>query len=695
MKKSRWSRPVNDDESFKSGISRAGNIMLSKDTISSSVSSLTPSQLNAAILNLLNISPESGRFVCQGDPLTTKGKRIQVLKILSTVSIPLLILLGLTANVFSGMLKAHKSLQSVRDIVYHGAEIGSLIHQLQRERDVSSLYISVIGPSTKKRLINQYPLTDNAIANLSFWSSDGELISDRPEFKNRETFQNYLNRHRYRLDTANSTLVDELLFYTENNEILLKWLSDSVSDIRTGDLWTLLVAYLELLQAKDSFGLERGLGIIYFVRGGFPTYETYLQFLYYQDDANITFESARLFSPLVMEMYRETIRGNDSFFEQINEFRIEARENNLTTKPNEERAEIWYSLMSLYIDHLFDTSVRLRNKILAVLDERLDNDLANIVIIALVFAIVIILCPVILNAVYELTSSIQGYSLNLADRTKALNREKKRTDTLLYQMLPKQVAEQLKNNMEVKAESFSDVTIFFSDIVGFTQISARSSPIQVVQMLNSLYTCFDKRIELYDVYKVETIGDAYMVASGLPTRNGRRHSAEIGTMALDLLDQIALLEIPHLPGTVFQLRIGCHTGPVVAGIVGSKMPRYCLFGESVTIASKMESLGVPGKIHMSWYCYSALDALGGFVMSCREEDVVVDDLVLTKAMEGETATYWLLDRIGRRQMMPRLADDGSDLATTSENDHESKASTPVHQDTNSGVVAGTSGVQHR
>lgn len=99
-------------------------------------------------------------------------------------------------------------------------------------------------------------------------------------------------------------------------------------------------------------------------------------------------------------------------------------------------------------------------------------------------------------------------------RTQALNRNKKQSDALLYQLLPQPVAEQLKRNEFVSAEQFADCTILLSDIVGFTSLSSRSSPYQVVEMLNTLFSCFDFRLSYYDVYKLETIGDGYMVVSG-------------------------------------------------------------------------------------------------------------------------------------------------------------------------------------
>uniref|UniRef100_A0A7M4F7I3 Guanylate cyclase domain-containing protein n=1 Tax=Crocodylus porosus TaxID=8502 RepID=A0A7M4F7I3_CROPO len=112
---------------------------------------------------------------------------------------------------------------------------------------------------------------------------------------------------------------------------------------------------------------------------------------------------------------------------------------------------------------------------------------------------------------------------------------------------------------------------------------------QVVEMLNNLYICFDTRIESYDVYKVETIGDAYMVVSGLPERNDKRHADEIAKMALDLVAAVRQVLIPHMPTGRLQMRVGIHTGPCVAGVVGYKMPRYCLFGDTVNTASRMES----------------------------------------------------------------------------------------------------------
>lgn len=219
------------------------------------------------------------------------------------------------------------------------------------------------------------------------------------------------------------------------------------------------------------------------------------------------------------------------------------------------------------------------------------------------------------------------------ERTRDYLEEKKKCEKLLYQLLPQSVAAQLISGMPVIAETYDQVTIYFSDIVGFTALSAESTPMQVVSFLNDLYTCFDSIVENYDVYKVETIGDAYMVVSGLPVRNGNLHAREIARLALALLDAVSKFTIRHRPNHQLRLRIGLHSGPCVAGVVGLKMPRYCLFGDTVNTASRMESNGEPLKIHISQNTKEILDTFKTFIIKKR-------GFVKMKG-KGEMLTYWL------------------------------------------------------
>ncbi|XP_016974590.1 receptor-type guanylate cyclase Gyc76C isoform X2 [Drosophila rhopaloa] len=242
------------------------------------------------------------------------------------------------------------------------------------------------------------------------------------------------------------------------------------------------------------------------------------------------------------------------------------------------------------------------------------------------------------NIMDQMMEMMEKYANNLEDivteRTRLLCEEKMKTEDLLHRMLPQSVAEKLTMGQGVEPVSYDLVTIYFSDIVGFTAMSAESTPLQVVNFLNDLYTVFDRIIRGYDVYKVETIGDAYMVVSGLPIKNGDRHAGEIASMALELLQAVKQHRIAHRPNETLKLRIGMHTGPVVAGVVGLTMPRYCLFGDTVNTASRMESNGEALKIHISNKCKLALDKLGGGYITEKR------GLVNMKG-KGEVVTWWL------------------------------------------------------
>uniref|UniRef100_A0A8C1MRH0 Guanylate cyclase soluble subunit alpha-1 n=1 Tax=Cyprinus carpio TaxID=7962 RepID=A0A8C1MRH0_CYPCA len=199
----------------------------------------------------------------------------------------------------------------------------------------------------------------------------------------------------------------------------------------------------------------------------------------------------------------------------------------------------------------------------------------------------------------------------------ALEEEKRRTVELLFTIFPGNVAQRLWQGLPVQAKKFDHVTMLFSDIVGFTAICSRCTPMQVVNMLSELYTRFDHHCGELDVYKVETIGDAYCVAGGLH-KESPTHAVQIALMALKMMELSDEVTTPM--GEVIKMRIGIHSGSVLAGVVGVKMPRYCLFGNNVTLANKFESCSLPRKINVSPTTYRLLKDCPEFTLIPRTRE---------------------------------------------------------------------------
>ncbi|XP_064413007.1 guanylate cyclase soluble subunit beta-2 [Latimeria chalumnae] len=234
----------------------------------------------------------------------------------------------------------------------------------------------------------------------------------------------------------------------------------------------------------------------------------------------------------------------------------------------------------------------------------------------------------------ELSNQLERKKEELRILSKNLEIEKKKTETLLYAMLPKHVANQLKEGKKVEAGEFQECTILFSDVVTFTNICAACEPIQIVNMLNTMYSKFDRITNIHDVYKVETIGDAYMVVGGIPVPV-TSHAERVCNFALGM--RIAAKEVMNpITGNPIQIRVGIHTGPVLAGVVGEKMPRYCLFGDTVNTASRMESHGIPNKIHLSPSAFRTIQNKG-FETEERGEIEVKG--------KGKMTTYFLIKNL--------------------------------------------------
>ncbi|MEG4109484.1 adenylate/guanylate cyclase domain-containing protein [Microcoleus sp. S13_C5] len=212
-----------------------------------------------------------------------------------------------------------------------------------------------------------------------------------------------------------------------------------------------------------------------------------------------------------------------------------------------------------------------------------------------------------------------------------LAQEKEKSERLLLNILPRAIAQRLKHGEITIADSFAEVTVMFADLVGFTKLSAHLSPAQLVELLNEIFSAFDELAERYGLEKIKTIGDAYMVVGGLPTPSDD-HAESIAEMALEI--QAAMTKIHTKGGQPLSIRIGIHTGPVEAGVIGTKKFTYDLWGDTVNTASRMESQGVPGSIQVTVATYERL----------RGKYVFEERGVIPVKGKGDMMTYLLVAR---------------------------------------------------
>ncbi len=207
----------------------------------------------------------------------------------------------------------------------------------------------------------------------------------------------------------------------------------------------------------------------------------------------------------------------------------------------------------------------------------------------------------------DMAETIQLHNEHLEElvkqRTKELEAEKQKSEHLLLNVLPAPIADRLKAGEDLIVDRFEDVSVLFADIVGFTTLSTKKTPEELVTMLNELFSLFDRLAEKHGLEKIKTIGDAYMVVAGIP-QPVADHAIAIAHMGLDMLEGVNEYARHH--GVELTIRVGIHTGAVVAGVIGKKKFIYDLWGDTVNTASRMESHGVPNRVHVTAATYQAL-----------------------------------------------------------------------------------------
>jgi class 3 adenylate cyclase len=245
-------------------------------------------------------------------------------------------------------------------------------------------------------------------------------------------------------------------------------------------------------------------------------------------------------------------------------------------------------------------------------------------------------------SVYEFDSiNLYGTDITAVRRVEELSAA---NEALLLNILPASIAERLRSGETLIADRFEDMAVLFADVVGFTELSSRLEPTEVVRLLNEVFSTCDRLADRFGLEKIKTVGDAYMVVGGLdhgrhggPRRHAASHAADVADMGLAMLEELARNE--HAAGVGLQVRVGMHVGPAVAGVIGLKKFIYDVWGDTVNTASRMESTGVPDRLQVTRETYERL--AGEFEFEPRG--------VVEVKGKGPVETWFLL---GRRAAPP-------------------------------------------
>ncbi len=412
-------------------------------------------------------------------------------KVSSIIMVPVLALIAITANTLSHASRTSRTAKDADTAIKHAFLVSKLVGKLQIERGLTAMYLSSNKTNTlaHAKLTANRLLTDEHITMLKGWY-DLRLSRTNTTLKSSDELREYIKNHRKQVAEHPMSLEKNILFYTELN---IEFLDVSAKSIHVESQDRYLVAFDSLLRAGDAAGIQRALGSSYWAPCGFSPSNfrwfqdlnaqatTFLQQLFqYHTQSQTNYVSGlKQLDPLEETLLHVSNNMLDhSYRDECKQFIIENRF---------ERAVWWFDNMTQYMKHLGKVRDVLVLDLFKGVNDMLSSAQREYITTIVIMTIVCITSIFTVYFIHRLTNKIETYGKEVCMKTVQLEEEKKRTDSLLYQMLPQSVAEQLKRNATVAAEYYDMVTIYFSDIVGFTNLSAKISPHQVIDLLSDLY----------------------------------------------------------------------------------------------------------------------------------------------------------------------------------------------------------------
>lgn len=494
-----------------------------------------------------------GRTTLTNDSSQNNRNKYHSITIILLTTLICILFLLISAINFRRSTKDIAQINSIRldveSLFGHVEKIQALLHELTAS-------IKFINSNYSIDIYNSEVLIKRSNTDHIFDEKHGHEEHES-DHERDEIIHHEIEDHRNLTDLELTSIVTEVKFYSKTVYELSAHKVELLQSTSTLIGWQNVAAIHFLILAEDEATFCRAIGNLYFLRGYlYPT--ELLLFTQHSSRHQLYLTAAEKYSSFIRNYLQ--FQFNDTLKDIVNQEIIKVMSNR-HHPPTTELLSRWNVLISLYLQTLTTLSYQLRDQInndttISVRNIKIINNQQILILIsALIVGILVIIMTSGMQR--EIHRQVSRFREQLGD----IEYQRSRTDQLLHQLLPCTVAEQLKLGKAVIAESFDDVTVYISDIVGFTVICHTTKPVQVVYMLNAIYTLFDRIVDRYQVYKTETIGDAYMVASGVPQRlSDRKHTTEIAKMAMEILTSMERIKIPHAPVDQLRMRIGIHTG---------------------------------------------------------------------------------------------------------------------------------------
>ncbi len=445
----------------------------------------------------LSSNAEIKSGLCNADPITKQGKRVQMIQMLSIPTIPIAILFIQTVLTLVATKHTKEQLQYTRGQTLQVWGLGEVAYQLAQERTYAMLWVNdsefyedgsfYAGVTSTDQAIRELPEWPRMEEDEHFFRITATLGYHFRKFQSQVNFTECLNDLRGRVRRKESDVSTIVREYSQLADYFINSITVYTQNVRQGVMWQELLAYKILITGMEYYNIMVSHGQRY-AQAGYHTQVEHKEFIKKNAIAQDAISTSQRRSRTLRAVYASQLDDREDLVNDTLEMVTLIKQNHNFSGLQEGglSEENWYANMMAYLALLNGVRGNFWEKIIAGIDGRATGINAELAAAIVVLCLVIGLAPFLFLLIYRITSTIQNYAQGLSDKTRELRREKKKSDTLLYQMLPKSVALQLKMSKRVSAESYTAVTLFFSDIVGFTSLSAQSTPLQVVSLKEGL-----------------------------------------------------------------------------------------------------------------------------------------------------------------------------------------------------------------